>query len=167
MNGLRRHVGRSASSRYGGLQESQYEEASDDYSSAVFSLELNPEFQDYHLEARPRTPDDYNSHSRAMRAERLGGIRAGMRALSRTILGSHRGISRSDADNLGDNDGVSSYSEDSSGDSDSDSSSYATGRDGSDPEDVYPGRSMSHATTSGIRRRRTGFRFDNVLPSLT
>ena len=132
MDGLRRRVGRSASSPHGGLQDSHYEGASDGCSSADSASDLNEDIQ------------DSGFGRRATGGERLGRIRAGMRVLSRTILGSRP---------TGSQDSKSSYSEDTSGSSDSDSSSYATDEDDSDSGDDNARHAPSLATTLGFCRR--------------
>ena len=136
MYGTRRRVGHSFVSRLFGPQVSHHDDASDGYSSAGSASDLNEE-----------TPNDFETYGRAMRDHRGGHIQAGMRALSRTILGSRHRPSMSD-------NGESSCLEDTGGESGSDSSSYTTGHDDSDSEDMLPGRGMSHATTTGLRRRR-------------
>ena len=128
MSGLRRRIGRSASSRHGGLQESQYEGASDDCSSVDSASDIN-EIQDY--DARmARAPTGFGR--RATGGERLGRIRAGMRALSRTILSPGP---------TGSQDSDSSYSSE-------DDSAYS-----SDLEDDNTRHPPSLVTTLGFRRR--------------
>lgn len=160
MFGPQRREGRSAFSRHGGPQESQHDDTSDGYSSEDSASNRNAMHQAYSARTG-REMGGFGFGRRAMGGGRRGGIRASLRALSRTILGSRPTGSR---------DRASSFSEDGNGDFDydSDASSIVTGEDDSDCGDELAGRAPSLATQLGFHRRRRASRDDHasLAPSL-